>query len=135
MKNEKTFKVAFIALLVIGSQVLFGFKPVSSKLAYKLKSVHMNKLNARQAQYYFYFSDGNGNNVTLSGRGGVGSGNINTFIIEYFGTNPSNAVAAGTASGTYVIDLVNNTATINVTFQAYGHTQQSYNGFATYSSI
>ncbi|WP_162996683.1 hypothetical protein [Mucilaginibacter celer] len=95
----------------------------------------MTRLNARQAQYYFYFSDGNGNNVTLSGRGGVGSGNVNTFIIEYFGTNPDNAVAAGTASGTYSIDLVNSTATINVTFQASGHAQEWYNGFATYSAI
>ena len=133
MKNKKLFKVALIALLVVGSQVLFGFKPVNSKSAYKLKSVHMTRLNARLVQYDFYFANSGGYSVTLSGRGTLGSGNVNTFIVEYFGPNPDSAVASGTASGTYTINSTG--CTINVSFQASGHTLEGYSGVADYSVI
>lgn len=133
MKNKQLFKVVLIALLAIGSQVLFGFSPAKSKNAYKLKSVHVTRLNARLVQYDFYFSNGN-NSVTLSGRGQTNSGNINTFLVEYFGTNPDDAVAAGTASGTYSIDTSGN-CTINVTYTASGHTQEWYSGVASYSFV
>ncbi|QEM08129.1 hypothetical protein DIU31_033215 [Mucilaginibacter rubeus] len=133
MKNRQLFKVVLIVLLAIGSQVLFGFSPAKSKNAYKLKSVHITRLNARLVQYDFYFSNGN-NSVTLSGRGQTNSGNINTFLVEYFGTSPDNAVGAGTASGTYSIDA-NGNCTINVTYTAYGHAQEWYSGVANYSVV
>jgi hypothetical protein len=133
MKNKKLFKVVFIALLVIGSQVLSGFSRAESKKSYKLKSVHVTRLNARLVQYDFYFSNGY-NSITLSGRGQTNSGNINTFLVEYFGTNPDDAVVAGTASGTYSIDTSGN-CTINVTYKASGHAQEWYSGVASYSFV
>ena len=134
MKNKKLFKVALIALLVIGSQVLFGFKPVNSKPAYKLKSIHATRINARLIQYDFYFSNGS-NSVTLNGRGQANSGNINTFLVEYFGIHPEDAVGAGKASGTYSIDPTTGSCTINVTYTAQGHVQEWYQGAATYMVI
>lgn len=131
MKNKTFFRTAVFALLFASCQALFGFTTVNTKHIYKLKSAHVAHLSARLVQYDFYFTDGSGNSVTLSGRGAVYSGNINYFIAETFSTG---TVASGTASGTYSIDTSGN-CTIDVTFTATGHSQEYYSGAASYSSI